>query len=118
MLLFFLAIDLVNTQNSLNQKIENMDLGNKITRNQYFALADMAFNAGTDKYSIVTSVLNALKTGDVETANNTIKNAYLNADPKKGLMERRYFEAQAFINGRLLTPEQANKELIELGLKK
>jgi|GEM_PF-1697702 len=114
----FLAIDLVETQNNLNQKIENLDLGNIITRNQYFALADMAFNAGTDKYSIVTDVLNALKNGGTEAANNTIQNAYQTADPDKGLMERRYFEAQAFINGRLLTPEESTAELVKLGLKK
>lgn len=35
-----------------------------------------------------------------------------------GEQDRKYFEAQAFINGRTLTPEQANAELIALGIKK
>lgn len=115
----YLASDIVATQNVLNQKIENLDLTGKFNRNQYFALVDMAYNGGNSDESILTKVLNAMKSGGVEAANNTIKDAYLNAGPNSGgLMDRRYFEAQAFIYGKTLTPAQSLEELINLGLKK
>ena len=61
-------------------------------------------------------VLEAMQSGGVTAANTIMENSYLNkADG--GVQDRRYFETQAFINGRLLTPEQAKAELINLGLK-
>lgn len=116
----YYASDIIVTENMLNRKIENLDLTGTITRDQYFALFDMFYNAGNGdgNNSIGNQVLQALKSGGVEAANTTIQNAYLNADPHSGLMDRRYFEAQAFINGRLLTPEDAKTELTRLGLKK
>ncbi|OXB10870.1 hypothetical protein B0A81_02590 [Flavobacterium plurextorum] len=113
----YFAQDIIKTENVLNQKIENMDLTGMFNRSQYFALFDMAYNGGNSSDSILTAVLNGMKSGGVEMANKVIEDAYRNADPKKGIMERRYFEAQAFIYGRSLTPEESKTELINLGLK-
>ncbi|UWY26419.1 glycoside hydrolase family protein [Flavobacterium sp. TR2] len=115
----YLAQDIIAAENALNQKIENFDLTNKLTRNQYSALVDMTYNVGpgSDKnQNIVHQVLSAMQSGGVEAANKIMENSYLNKEVG-GIQDRRYFEAQAFINGRLLTPEQANAELIKLGLK-
>lgn len=109
----FLAKDIVNAENTLNQKIENMGLTGSFNRNQYLALVDMTFNGG----NVVDTVLSAMKTGGVQAANSAFTNSYLN-EVNGGVKDRRYFEAQAFIAGRSLTPEQANAELVSLGLKK
>lgn len=116
----YFASDIIVTENMLNRKIENLDLGNSISRNQYFALFDMFYNAGNGKEndSIGNQVLQALKNGGNQAANKVIEDAYRNADPSKGIMDRRYFEAQAFIYGRSLTPEESRDELVKLGLKK
>jgi GH24 family phage-related lysozyme (muramidase) len=115
----FLAQDIIIAENALNQKIENFDLTGKLNRNQYSALVDMTYNAGPGNeknQTIVHQVLEAMKSGGVLAANKIMENSYLNK-AVGGLQDRRYFEAQAFINGRLLTPEQAKAELINLGLK-
>ncbi|CAA9199992.1 glycoside hydrolase family protein [Flavobacterium collinsii] len=114
----YLTSDIIKTENMLNRKIENLDLTGKFSRNQYFALFDMAYNSGGNSDSILTTVLNSMKSGGVSAANKAIENAYYNADPERGIMDRRYFEAQAFVNDRILTPEQARAELKNLGLKK
>lgn len=113
----YLARDIIEKENILNKKIENLDLTGTFNRNQYFALLDMTFNGGNNKDSIVTSVLNSMKSGGVKAANDTITNAYLN-ETNGGVKDRRYFEAQAFVNGRCITPDQADTELKNLGLKK
>ncbi|MDR7370782.1 hypothetical protein [Flavobacterium aquidurense] len=61
-------------------------------------------------------LLEAMQSGGVAAANTIMENSYLNKGDG-GVQDRRYFEAQAFIYGRLLTPEQANAELVSLGLK-
>lgn len=109
----YLAKDIVVAQNTLNQKIENSGLTGQFNRSQYLALVDMTFNGG----NIVDNILSAMKSGGVKAANSAFTNSYLN-ETNGGLKDRRYFEAQAFINGRSLTPEQANAELVSLGLKK
>ncbi len=106
----YLATDLISAQNTLNQKIENMDLTGKFSRNQYLALSDLTFNGG----NLVDGILKAMKDGGVVSANDAFTNAYIN-ETNGGVQDRRYFEAQAFINGRLLTPEQARAELVKLG---
>lgn len=115
----FLAQDIIKAENALNQKIENLDLTGKITRNQYSALVDMTYNAGPGhekNQTIVHQVLTAMQSGGVEAANKVMENSYLN-NAVGGVQDRRYFEAQAFIHGRLLTPQEAKAELIKLGLK-
>jgi GH24 family phage-related lysozyme (muramidase) len=116
----YLANDILDSERALNQKIENMGLTGQFNRNQYFALIDMAYNAGLsekkDQESVTYQVMNAMKTGGVGAANQIITNFY--QKETGGLQERRYFEAQAFIYGRILTPEQANTELTALGIKK
>lgn len=115
----FFASDIIETERGLNQKIENMNLTGMFNRNQYFALVDMAYNAGvgseTNK-TIVHNVLVAMQSGGVSAANKIMENSYLNKNDG-GLQDRRYFEAQAFINGRLINPEQAKDELTKLKLK-
>ncbi|WP_161595782.1 glycoside hydrolase family protein [Flavobacterium pectinovorum] len=108
----YLAKDIVVAQNTLNQKIENSGLTGQFNRSQYLALVDMTFNGG----NVVDNILSAMKSGGVKSANSAFTNSYLN-ETNGGLKDRRYFEAQAFINGRSLTPEQANAELVSLGLK-
>jgi GH24 family phage-related lysozyme (muramidase) len=115
----FLAQDIIEAENALNQKIENFDLTGKLDKNQYFALVDMTYNAGPGNEknkTIVHQVLEAMQSGGIAAANKIMENSYLNkADG--GVQDRRYFEAQAFIYGRSLTPEEAKVELIKLGLK-
>lgn len=115
----YLSEDILEAERSLNQKIENMGLTGKFDRNQYFALVDMAYNAGIgneDNKTITYQVLTAMKTQGVKAANDVCIKFYTNETG--GEQERKYFEAQAFINGKTLTPEQAKAELIALGLKK
>jgi len=109
----FLAQDIISAENALNQKIENRDLTGQFSRNQYLALVDMTFNGG----NLVDNVLDAMKNGGVESANKTIINMYIN-EKDGGVKDRRYFDAEAFVNNRAITPEQANSELIALGYKK
>lgn len=115
----FFASDIIEIERGLNQKIENMDLTGVFNRNQYFALVDMAYNAGIgsekDK-TIAHNVLVAMQSGGISAANKIMENSYLN-NKDGGLQDRRYFQAQAFVNGRSITPEQANEELIKLKLK-
>ena len=106
----FLAEDIIKAENTLNQKIENMDLTGQFNRNQYFALVDMTFNGG----NLVDNILVAMKSGGVESANQVIKNMYIN-ETNGGVKDRRYFNAEAFINNRSLTPEEARAELVKLG---
>ncbi|QSB26061.1 hypothetical protein [Flavobacterium sp. CLA17] len=113
----FFSTDIIETERVLNQKIENMDLTGKFNRNQYFALVDMAYNGGNSSDSILVAVLNGMKSGGVDAANKIITDSYINQN-NGGLKDRRYFEAQAFVNGRSITPEQADQELRQLGLKK
>ena len=42
----YFAQDIINAENTLNQKIENRGQTGSFTRDQYFALADMMFNGG------------------------------------------------------------------------
>lgn len=115
----YLSRDILEAERSLNQKIENMELTGKFDRNQYFALFDMAYNAGIgneDNKIITYQVLTAMKTQGVKAANDVCIKFYTNETG--GEQERKCFEAQAFINGKTLTPEQAKAELIALGLKK
>jgi hypothetical protein len=109
----FLAKDMIDAQNTLNQKIENMDLTGQFNRNQYLALSDMTFNGG----NIVDNILKAMKEGGINSANTAMTNAYINENDG-GKKDRRYFDAQAFINGRLLTPDQAKSEMTRLGIVK
>jgi len=106
----FFATDIIETERVLNQKIENMDLTGKFNRNQYFALVDMTYNGGNSPDSILVAVLNGMKSGGIDVANKIITDSYINQN-NGGLTDRRYFEAQAFVNGRSITPEQADQEL-------
>lgn len=115
----FFASDIIETERGLNQKIENMNLTGAFNRNQYFALVDMMYNAGLGSEknpSITSQVLTAMKTQGVKAANDVCIKFYTNETG--GEQDRKYFEAQAFINGKTLTPEQAKAELVALGLKK
>lgn len=114
----YLASDVHEAERVLNQKIENMGLTGRFGTSQYFALVDMTFNGGNGPDSILTAVLNGMKSGGVAGANKVITDSYLNADQHSGLMDRRYFEAQAFIKGIVLTPEESATELVKMGLKK
>lgn len=58
-----------------------------------------------------------MKSGGIDMANKIISDSYINQN-NGGLTDRRYFEAQAFVNGRSITPEQAGQELRQLGFKK
>ncbi|UUF12123.1 MULTISPECIES: glycoside hydrolase family protein [Flavobacterium] len=115
----FLAQDVISAENALNQKMENMDLTGQFNRSQYFALVDMTYNGGpgsNENRTLTHQVLEAMKSGGVAAANKIMENSYLNK-VDGGLQDRRYFEAQAFIYGRTVTPEQAKEELKKLGLK-
>lgn len=113
----YLAKDIIAKEKILNQKIENEGLTGKFSQQQYFALVDMAYNGGNGPDSILTAVLNGMKSGGVTAANKVITNSYIN-ETNGGVKDRRYFEAQAFVYGRSITPEQASEELVKLGLKK
>jgi len=115
----FLANDVLEAERSLNQRIENMRLTGRFGTSQYFALVDMTFNAGLgndDNKTITYQVLTAMKTQGVKAANDICIKFYTNETA--GEQDRKYFEAQAFIYGRSITPEQAKAELIALGIKK
>lgn len=115
----YLASDILEAERALNQKIENMGLTGRFGTSQYFALVDMAYNAGPGSVSnptITHQVLTAMKSGGVSAANDVCIKFYTNETG--GEQDRKYFEAQAFINGKTLTPEQAKAELVALGLKK
>lgn len=115
----YLASDILEAERALNQKIENMGLTGRFSTSQYFALVDMAYNAGpgsVNNPTITHQVLTAMKSGGVLAANDLCIKFYTNETA--GEQDRKYFEAQAFIKGRTLTPEQAKAELVALGLKK
>lgn len=117
--ILFLSNDILEAERALNQKIENMGLTGRFGTSQYFALVDMMYNAGLGSEkapSITYQVLTAMKTQGVKAANDVCIKFYTNETG--GEQERKYFEAQAFINGKTLTPEQAKAELVALGLKK
>lgn len=69
-----------------------------------------------DNKTITYQVLTAMKFGGVSAANDVCIKFYTNETG--GEQDMKYFVAQAFIAGRSLTPEQANAELIALGIKK
>ena len=56
-----------------------------------------------------------MRDGGISAATTAINNSYINA-LNEGQMIRRYFDAQAFTTGRILTPEQSRTELVNLGL--
>ena len=109
----YFAGDIITAENTLNQKLENRGLTSKFTKDQYFAIVDMAYNGG----NIVDKVIDAMKTGGITAATNAINNSYLNA-ASDGEKIRRYFDAQAFTSGRILTPEESRTELVKLRIIK
>lgn len=91
----------------INTYLKRYGLAGKLESGQFAALVDLSFNKGPDD---ALKVIKALKEKGVKAAADVIRSMN-KGNP--GLELRRYFEAELFENGRILTQEEARKEIAD-----
>lgn len=99
--------DVKEHEGYVNSYLKQNGLSDKLESGQFAALVDLSYNKGPDAS---LKVIKALKEGGVKFAADLIRS--MNKG-NKGLELRRYFEAELFENGRVLTQDEAIKEIKE-----
>ena len=91
----------------INSYLKQNELSDQLQSGQFAALVDLSFNKGPDD---ALKVIKAFKKEGLKAAADLIRS--LNKG-NKGLELRRYFQAELFENGRVLTQDEARKEIKE-----